>query len=346
MTDLFDVLESRRAPRCVLWSDVDLGLRAVLVIDDVTLGPAAGGIRTRAYATLEAAVSDAAGLARAMTIKNALAGLSAGGAKLVLIDHPGLQRERAFARLGELVQELGGLFHTSGDLGTTEADLGVMARSCEYVHLGLDGLARSVARGLIRCMEACAQVAGKPGLRGLRVAVQGLGAVGGATARMLAEAGAELVLADIDAGRVASLAAELDARVMPTDEILLADVDIVAPCAVGGVVTEAVAGAMRAWALCGAANLIVADAAAARRVHERGILHVPDVVASAGAVADGLGRTIMKLADRTPLIDGLGATALALLEDSRRTGRPTPELAEDRARARIHAARELTPARR
>jgi leucine dehydrogenase len=337
--DIFAILESRRSPRCVLFSDADAGLRAVLVLDDMTLGPAAGGIRTRAYASIEAAVDDAAALARAMTIKCALGGVNAGGGKMVVLDQPGLNRAAAFARLGELVEELGGMFHTAGDLGTTAADLDIMARHCQYVQTRLGELSRSVARGVVRCLEACAQVAGKPGLAGLRVAVQGCGAVGSAVARDLARAGAELVIADIDEDRAHALAAELDARVVDAHDILTCDADIISPCAIGGVITAALVDAMRGWALCGAANRIVADPQASRRLHARGILHVPDVVASAGAVVDGVGETVMGLSDRSALIDALGQTALELLIAGKQSGRPTDELAEERAWARIRAAR-------
>jgi leucine dehydrogenase len=336
--DIFDILEFRRAPRCVLFSDADAGLRAVLVLDDMTLGPAAGGIRTRSYASIEEAVDDAAALARAMTIKCALGGVSAGGGKMVVLDHPGLNRAAAFARLGELVQELGGMFHTAGDLGTTAADLDIMARHCQYVQTRLGELSRSVARGLVRCMEACAQVAGKPGLKGLCVAVQGCGAVGSAVAHELARAGADLIVADIDEELARALAAEIGARVVGADDILTCDADIISPCAVGGVITVGVVDAMRGWALCGAANRIVADQHASQRLHARGVLHVPDVVASAGAVVDGVGQTVMGLADRSALIDALGQTALALLIAGKESGRPTDELAEERAWTRIRAA--------
>ncbi len=336
---LFDVLEARNTPRCLFWSDAGVGLRAILVIDDCTLGPAAGGIRTRAYDSLAEAVDDAAELARAMTLKCSLGGVAAGGAKAVLLDHPGLDRGAAFERLGRFVAELDGHFITAGDLGTTAADLERMAACCEHVHTGEADLAAAVARGLLRCVEACAVVAGVAGVAGLRVAVQGVGAIGGAVSRALAAAGAELFVADIDGDRAADIAGELAASVLEPGDVLTADVDIICPCAIGGVVTADVAASMSAWALCGGANNIVAGAEAARCLHRRGILHVPDIVSSAGAVVDGVGEMVMGLADRSALIDALGTTARELLEDSKRLDRPTGELAEERAWARIADAR-------
>jgi len=336
--ELFDVLAAVGAERCLLLGDDAAGLRAVLVIDDVTLGPAAGGIRTMRYPTLAAAVRDAARLARAMTYKNALAGLDAGGGKVVVIDRPELDRPAAFARLGQFVQELGGLFRTAGDVGTGGDDLAHMARSCDYVHTDEERLADAVARGVLRCIEACAAERDKPaGASGLRVAVQGCGAIGGAVARRLVDAGAQLVVADAVAERATVLAEQVGAEVIDPGDVLSADVDVLAPCALGGVITADSVGQLRCWAVCGAANNTVADAAAADALRARGVLYVPDVVSSAGAVIAGIGKTVMNLADTTPLIDALGDTAKTLLEQSAASGRNTEELAIELAQQRIRA---------
>ena len=341
--DLFSVLEARSTPRCYLWSDRASGLRAVAVLDDVTLGPCAGGTRLRAYPSVAAAVDDAAALARAMTVKCALGGVDAGGGKIVVMDHPGLDRTAAFHRLGQFVDELGGRLRTAGDYGTNEADIAIMAEHSEYVYVDEAGLLDAVARGLVGCIRACVQVAGKSAadpdapLSGLRIAIQGCGGIGGQAARAFAAAGASLVLADIDPARVRELADELGAEQCATDDILAADVDIVSPCAIGGVLTEDVAGQVRAFAVCGAANNILATPAAERVLMDRGVLFVPDVVASAGAVVDGVGDRIMGLADRGPLIDRLGETAFRLLLDSQTTGKTASELAAEQAWARIRA---------
>lgn len=335
---MFEIMDSEGASRCYFWRDSGSGLRAVLVVDSVALGPAAGGIRTWHYPTVEAAVRDAARLARAMTIKCAISGLDAGGGKGVVLDHPGLDRKQAFARLGAFVEELGGLFRTAGDLGTTAEDLTAMAEHCSYVHTEEEDLSAAVARGATRCIEACAAVRGRS-LAGLRVAVQGCGAIGAALASALRAASVEVVVADIDRARAETLAGEIDARIAEPDEILTEDVDVIAPCAIGGVVTEALVAELRAWAVCGAANNILAGPTVARALAARGVLHVPDVVASAGAVVDGIGRTVMNLPDRTPLIDALGQTARELLEATPSSGRTTEELAVERALARVERAR-------
>jgi leucine dehydrogenase len=338
---MLDALARHHIERLLVIRDEPSGLEALIVIDDVTLGPAVGGVRTRSYGSLDAALHDVAALARAMTVKCALAGLAAGGGKAVVLDHSGLERTRAFTVLGERIAELGGLFRTAGDLGTTAADLAAMARHCPYVHTDESTLAAAVARGMIRCIEACVRLrGGDPAhLEGLRVAVQGVGAIGAAVVEALAARGVFLTVADVDGARAAAIGQKVGAEVVRPDDVLTADVDVVAPCAIGGVVTADTAAAIQAWALCGAANNIVADDRAARVLADRGIAVVPDVIASAGAVIDGIGASVMGLADRTPLIDRLGETAYELLVEARETRRPAGTLAIDRARVKLAAAR-------
>lgn len=315
------------------------GLRAFLVIDDTTLGPAAGGIRTRAYATPDAALADARKLARAMTVKCALAGLAAGGGKCVVLDHPALDRPAAFAELGRRIEELGGRFRTAGDLGTTEDDLRVVALHTRYVHAASMPLAAAVGRGCRRCAEACAAFAGWGDLTGRHAVVQGAGSIGAAVARELAAAGARVTIADLDEARAIAVAHEVGGAVVPVARALAIDADLVAPCAIGGVITAEVAARLPARAVCGAANNVLASAEAAAILRDRGIMHVPDVIASAGAVIEGIGRTVMGLPDRGPLIDALGATAREVLMEAASTGRTTEEVAVAMAERRIRESR-------
>lgn len=346
MDHVFERLEALGAARVLVVSEPALGLRALLVLDDTTLGPGVGGVRTWAYGSANEALADACGLARAMTVKCALAGLPAGGAKMVVLAQAGLQRAAAFARLGAFVEELGGLFRTAGDLGTTADDLRAMATTTRFVHTNERELAASVGRGLLRCVEACReQHDGRSDVTGLRVLVQGAGAIGAAVTRALADAGAELLVADVDAARAHAVADQTGARVVPAADALLADVDVIAPCAVGGVIDRNVASSLRAWAVCGAANNVLADRDAALGLAERGILFVPDVLASAGAVVDGIGESLLGLADRSALVDGLGASAREVLREARATGALPSDVALSRARARIEAARAARYAR-
>ncbi len=338
VVDVFETMAEAQGTRCLVLRDRPSGLRAVIAIDDVTLGPAAGGIRTHRYASTDDAIAEAIELARAMTLKCALAGLDAGGAKAVVLLHDGMHREDAFEALGRFIDELGGVFRTAGDYGTTDADLARVARRTRYVHLGGELLARAVGRGVVRCIEAClALSASRPRLDGLHVAVQGCGAVGAATARALAAAGARLVLADVVPERAEALAHELDAGVVPPSRILFADVDVVAPCALAHAIDEDTADAIRAFAICGAANNQLASRGAARILDRRGVLFVPDVIASAGAVIEGVGEMVMGLADRGPLIDALRGTAERVLRTARDDRALTIDVAERLARERIAA---------
>jgi leucine dehydrogenase len=324
--------------RVIEIDDRATGLRAVIAIHSTALGPAAGGVRTRAYPTFADAVADAGALARAMTAKCALAGLDAGGGKAVVWDHGEWDRAAGFERLGEAIEALGGAFRTAGDLGTTAADLSAMARRCRFVHTDEVELAASVARGLAGCGDACLVRRGAR-WEGIRVALRGAGAIGSACARALTARGAQLVIADLDPARAASLAAELGGTVVSPDDVLAAEVDLVVPCAAGGTLTAAAVAALRAWAVVPAANNAVADAAAARLLVARRILHVPDLVASAGAVIEGIGRTVMHLmpSARGQLIDALGHIAKDVLDRSAATATPADEVAESLANARIRA---------
>lgn len=311
------------------------GLRAFIVLDDTTLGPAAGGIRTLPYPSDAAAIADARALARAMTLKCALGGLAAGGGKGVVIAHEGLDRPRAFAVLGRFIDDLDGEFRTAGDAGTTAADLAALATTCRYVHTEEAGLADSVARGLLRCLEAACASRGLPGPAGLRVAVQGCGAIGSAVARALAGAGAVLTLADLEPARAAVLAADLGAEVLDPIRVLTAGTDVLCPCALGGVVDESLASRTTARIICGGANNLLADPGVEEVLRLRGVTFVPDVLSSAGAVIDGIGQSVMGLPDRTSLIDALAVTTREILANAAETGRLASELALERAATRI-----------
>lgn len=320
----------------------ECGLLAFIVLDSTALGPAAGGVRTKAYTSEVEALGDARRLARAMTYKCALGGLAAGGGKAVVLDRPGLDRRRAFEALGRRVQALDGAFRTAGDFGTTSADLAAMASTCSYVHTDTPNLARAVGRGVFRCIEACVESRvprRADGVMGLRVAVQGCGDIGAAVAECLVVEGASVVVADLDANRAAEVAERTGADVVSPDSILRADVDIVSPCAIGDVLSVGEVPALKAWAVCGGANNICVDDATHDALHRADVAFVPDLIASAGAVIDGIGATVMGLSDRAPLIDALRETAASVLTEAASRDESPQVVALRRAEARIGAAR-------
>ena len=332
----FTAADKIEGKRIFVFSEPAAGLRAFLVIDAVRGGLAAGGTRTRAYAAPIDAVRDACQLSRAMSLKCAIAGLQAGGAKMVVLNHPELDRAAAFRALGARVQDLGGVFHTAGDLGTTAADLAHMARTTEFVQTNESSLAAAVARGVQACAEACATTRGHADLRGLRVAVQGCGAIGAAVAASFAEAGSVLQVADLDPQAASRVAEATGARIVAPATILSADVDIVAPCATGGVLGRESVEALRAWAVCGAANNILADEKVGAMLVEREVLFVPDFIASAGAVIEGVCE-LQGREDAEALIQQLGTTTRAVLLEAADSGSSTTVVARRVAEARLHA---------
>ena len=312
------------------------GLDALIILDDTTLGPAVGGVRTRVYPTPGALEEDARRLARAMTIKCALAGLAAGGGKIVVDASKLADRARAFEALGVAVEELGGRLLTAGDYGTTAEDLACMARRTRQVHTA-PGLPEAVARGLVGCALAAVRALGHQALFGRSALVQGAGTIGAAVARALGAAGASVIVCDLDPARAHAVAEAIGAREIPAEAALTTPCDLFVPCATGGVIDLAVAEVLPARAVVGGANNVLASAEAGARLFARGVLEVPDPISSAGAVIAGVAPRLMRVAPE-PLIDALGATAASVLLEAKATQRPPGEVAYRRAQARVSHA--------
>ena len=323
-----------------VFTDRASGMQAVLAIHDTRMGPAFGGIRRRAYASLEEATRDVLQLAAAMTWKCAMAGLPAGGGKMVLLDHEGLDRPAAYRCIGTFVASLGGRFSTGPDVGTTDADLREVCsrtRHCANPDAAGPGdLGRATALGVFHALLATAQRAGIE-LVGATVLVQGLGTVGAPLARMCREAGARLLLADVDGARAQALAAGLGAQVVDPARVLATPCDVLVPCALGGLVDTAAAGSLPVRAVCGAANNLLASAEAGRVLHDRGIPVAPDFVANAGALIAGCLHQLNGTRVGDDRITAIGRTVDAVLGESSRTGRPPGEVALAWARSRVAA---------
>lgn len=315
---------------------------AVVALHDTTLGPAHGGIRRVRYPDLAAAVRDVVALARAMTWKCALAEVPAGGGKAVIVDHDDLDREAAYRLVGRTVARLGGRFFTGPDVGTTADDLRIVAAETDRVAIGDGGgagdLAAATALGVFAAMESLFKALGRAPA-GAVVAVQGLGAVGGALCGLLHAAGARLVVADVAADRVAAIVASYGARAVDPAAIATVPCDVFAPCALGGVLTAPVAAALPARGVCGAANNVFAEPAAAVALHARGIPVVPDFVANAGALIAGALWHLRGEAVGEVRIRRIGVTARDLLARAAALGCPPSELALRLAEERVAAAR-------
>ncbi|MDZ3832862.1 MAG: Glu/Leu/Phe/Val dehydrogenase dimerization domain-containing protein [Sphingopyxis sp.] len=335
---------------CVRLFDADAQLDGIIAIHSTALGPGAGGCRFWSYPDMDDALDDALRLAEGMSYKNALAGLPFGGAKAVLRRPEGdFDRAALFRAFGRAVEALGGLYVTAEDVGTTVADMQEIAGVTRHV-AGLppaEGRAGGdpspwTARGVFESMRVAAGHVFDRDLGALTVAVQGTGNVGADLCRRLAEAGAQLIIADPNPARRDRLQHILGARVVDVADIAAVDADIFAPCALGGALTDASVDAMKARLVCGAANNQLAAPDVAARMLERGITYVPDYVANAGGIisvsAEYLGEDEEHVAARVGAIAPRVAT---LLERAAREKRSPALVADEMAEEVIaNAGRE------
>lgn len=273
----------------VFGHDAGADLRVIIAVYSTARGPALGGTRFWSYPNEDAALADALRLARAMAYKAACAGLALGGGKAVVLGDPAKDKTPALLRAyARQVDRLGGTYITTADVGTTVSDLDVIAEETRFVtgtSAGSGDPSPVTTHGVWHGIRAVAAEAfGSDELRGRHIVVQGLGKVGGALARLLAADGARLTLADIDTARAAALADELGAETVPADAALTQTCDILAPCALGPVVTDATLSDLACKAIAGAANNQLATPAHGRALAQRGIVYAPDYVINAGGL--------------------------------------------------------------
>jgi glutamate dehydrogenase/leucine dehydrogenase len=333
------------------------GLPVIVAIHSTALGQAVGGCRIWRYAGWAEGVDDALRLSAAMTHKSAVAGLAVGGGKTVVPVPMGTALDPARRRdllydIGDVIDSLDGRYATGPDVGTTSADMVAIGHRTEHVFCrpadqgGSGDPSPHTAAGAFAALRAvCTQRYGTAGLTGRRLAVVGLGNVGGNLARMLAAAGAELLVADIDPAKRA-LADEIGAAWTRPEEAITAAVDVLVPATLGGLLTEEVVPALRCAAIAGPANNQLAAPAVADLLHRRGITWVPDYVVSAGGV---IGTLSMELHRRTAdearaLVLGIEDTVRELLDAAERAGGTPARAAHELARRRLRAAANHEPA--
>lgn len=324
------------------------GLFIVVALHSSVLGPALGGARLWTYRDWNDALGDALRLSAAMTLKNAAAGLDAGGGKSVIGLPEGTvldpeRRRAAFLDLGDAVESLGGLYRTAEDVGSTTEDMLVVSERTEHV-VGLPDTvggsgepAGPTSLGVYESLRATLErVTGSPEVRGRRITVSGMGQVGSRLAVRLSAEGAELTVTDVDPAK-RDLAAELDAAwVQPGEEHLVA-ADVFVPAGIGGLLTDEVIDELDARAVCGPANNPLAAHSGARRLASRGILYAPDFVVNAGGVIY-LDLEAKKLGSRSEIMDRvsrIGDTLRRIYDDAAQR-RITPlEAAEGLAAERL-----------
>ncbi|WP_189307457.1 Leu/Phe/Val dehydrogenase [Streptomyces albospinus] len=279
----------------VLCQDRASGLKAVIAIHSTALGPALGGTRFHAYASEEEAVLDALNLSRGMSYKNALAGLDHGGGKAVIIGDPDLiKTEELLLAYGRFVASLGGRYVTACDVGTYVADMDVVARTNKWTtgrspeNGGAGDSSVLTAYGVFQGMRASAQhLWGDPTLRDRKVGIAGVGKVGHHLVEHLLQDGAEVVITDVRAESVDRILARHPrvTAVADTEALIRTEgLDVYAPCALGGALSDDSVPVLTAKVVCGAANNQLAHPGVEKDLSDRGILYAPDYVVNAGGV--------------------------------------------------------------
>ncbi|WPP45154.1 Leu/Phe/Val dehydrogenase [Pseudomonas sp. AN-1] len=345
---VFSHCEFDQHEKVVFGHDQASGLKAIIAIHDTTLGPALGGCRMWSYASDEEALRDVLRLSRGMTYKSALANLPLGGGKAVIIGHPQQGKSDAlFRAMGNFVDSLGGHYITAADSGTGVAEMRLMAERSRHVagasvREGFNGdPSPSTAYGVFVGLKAAVRHRlGRDDLKGLKVAIQGVGQVGFGLARHLREAGAELFVTDIVAANVQRAVDELGAQAVRQQDIYGLDVDVFAPCALGAIVNPHSLEALRAPVIAGAANNQLASPELAEELRSRSCLYAPDYAINAGGIID----VAFQRGDATPAelrahLDGIGATLAEIFARADAEGATTTAVADRLARERLQAGR-------
>ena len=332
--------------RVLFCRDWATGLKAIIAIHSTALGPAAGGCRLWRYESDDAALHDVLRLSQGMSYKNAMAGLAFGGGKAVILKTADFDGSDAlFEKYGEFVEQLNGSYITAEDVGMSVSIMETVARRTRYVtglskkegHAGGDPSPKT-AYGIFKGIEAAVKFKlSRDEMRGLTVAVQGVGHVGYSLCRYLAEAGARLIVADIIDARVKAACEEFGATAAGLDDILFQEADVLAPCALGAILNEATIPKLRTSIVAGAANNQLETRADGERLAHADILYAPDYVINAGGIinvaAEYLGTTDED--DVIAQIEAIGPRLLKIFQQAATTGRPTNVIADQQARKLI-----------
>jgi leucine dehydrogenase len=329
--------------------DPKSGLKAIIAIHSTALGPAAGGCRHWQYATDTDALTDALRLSRGMTYKNAVAGLEFGGGKAVILaDDAAPKSPELFHAFGRAVEDLGGKYITAEDVGCSVEDMRQVNEVTGYV----SGLPRSggdaggdpsplTALGVFLGIEAAVESRlGIDSLQGIRVAVQGVGHVGLHLCRLLHEAGAILTVSDVNRDNLQLTRDELPVTEIAPADLLYADVDVLAPCALGNILTSQTIPKLKASIVAGAANNQLATEADGARLADRDILYAPDYVINAGGIIN-VAREYYGGSSEEQVrteIDGIPERLKLIFDEAKSSKQPTNIIADELARRIVASA--------
>ena len=330
--------------------DAATGLSAIIAIHSTALGPAAGGCRLWSYESDADALYDVLRLSRGMSYKNAMADLQFGGGKAVIIKSASFAgSDELYEKFGDFVDSFHGDYVTAEDVGMSVAVMEKIARRTRFVsgltkkagHAGGDPSPKT-AFGIFKGIEAAVEFKlGSDTLRGLSVAVQGVGNVGHYLCGYLAEAGAKLVVADIDQARIQRVVTEFGAQPVALDDILFQDVDVVAPCALGAVLNEQSIPQIKSSIVAGGANNQLQTDADGRRLMESGILYAPDYVINGGGIINVASEFYGDVDEEEVMhrIAAIGPRLSGIFQEATDSGLPTNEIADSQARRKIAEAK-------
>jgi leucine dehydrogenase len=303
VADVQSILEAWDGEDVIIRFDRPTGSWIIIAVHSTALGPAGGGTRMKTYPDLAAAVQDALNLAEGMTHKFAVAELPRGGGKAVIAVPPELdqaERRALLLRYGTLISQLGGLYYTGPDVGTSSADMDIIAEAAPGYAFGRSpergGSGDSgppTALGVLQGIKTtCRYALGSDDLTGRCVVVQGAGSVGGRLLELLQEAGADLLFTDTQEATVQQMRAK-GFKYIPPEVVYDTPCDIFAPCAMGGTLNQETIPVLRCRGVAGSANNQLAEPADAERLRARGILYAPDYVINVGGAISLLGRELL-----------------------------------------------------
>lgn len=337
---LFDLPDFDDHEQVVYCSDAASGLKAIIAVHSTKLGAAVGGCRMWDYATDEEALVDVLRLSKGMTYKNALAGLSMGGGKSVIIgDAKTLKSEALFKAFGEALNSLNGRYLSAEDVNITTSDIAIANSVTPFV-TGTEGKSGNpapfTALGTFLGIKASVKhKLNRDDLTGLKVAIQGLGSVGYLLCEYLHKAGAKLVITDINQTALDMAATEFDAKVVGLDEIYDQDVDIYAPCALGATINDETISRLKAVIVAGCANNQLAEPRHDKALVDRGILYAPDYVINAGGIINVSFESNYDAKKSTLKVEEIYHTLLDIYTKADTQNRPTGIIADEMARAII-----------
>lgn len=345
---IFEYMEKYDYEQLVFCHDEASGLKAIIAIHDTTLGPALGGTRMWVYENEEAAIEDALRLARGMTYKNAAAGLNLGGGKTVIIGNPRTDKSEAlFRAFGRYVESLNGRYITAEDVGTSVQDM-------DWIHMETDfvtGVSETygssgnpspmTALGCFVGLKAAAKEAfGSDDLTGKTVAVQGVGNVGYYLSKHLHEAGANLIVTDINQDSIDRVVTEFGAKVVAPNEIFGVECDIFAPCALGAIINDDTIPQLKCKVVAGSSNNQLREERHGDLLHEMGIVYAPDYVINSGGVINVSDELEGYNAERArKKVENIYNIIANIIEISKRDGIPTYKAADRMAEERIAVMR-------